>query len=132
MDTALYKNVPVICLQEYGYEYIKKLAYLYNTVVKGVIEDIKNVMNAFRNALESNGGSPFVSIISTLINVIRDLPGTVMNLSGIGRDIIHLTGQFADMPPVVDKVNDLALKVTRLFSDIKTDVMEMYNVRQCI
>ena len=83
-------------------------------------------MNAFKDATQSDG---FGDIIPDVIEVIENLPGIVMDLRSVGRDMLKVIGEYTDMPPVVNKVNQLILKVTRLFGDIRTDVMEMYNVR---
>ena len=108
------------------------MAELYDTIVKEVIVDIKEAIQMFKNNNEAlvvdAGKFDFDKIIKTLIAAITNLPRTVVSLRGVGRKILRIVGQFEDMPPVVNQINELVSYVSELFNDIKTDIMNMYNV----
>ena len=108
------------------------MAELYDTIVNEVIVDIKKAIQMFKNNTEAlvvdAGKFNFDEIIKTLIAAITNLPQTVISMRGVGRKILRIVGQFEDMPPVVDQINELVSYVSDLFNDIKTDVMNMYNV----
>ncbi|KAK2175673.1 hypothetical protein NP493_715g02033 [Ridgeia piscesae] len=118
-------------LKEYGYDKIKKMAELYDTIVNEVVVDIKDAMKMFKENAEAlvvdTVKIDFDKIIKTLIAAIRNLPRTVISLRGVGRKILRIVGQFEDMPRVVNQINELVSYVSDLFNDIKTDIMNMYN-----
>ena len=101
-----------------------------------VVKEIREAITSFReNAVEIKDAADtidFNDIISTLSSVVRTLPQTVMSLRGVGRHLLRVTAQFEDMPPVVAKINDIVSYITDLFNDIKTDIMNMYNVSKVV
>jgi len=108
------------------------MAELYDTIVNKVVVDIKDAMKMFKENAEAlvvdTVKIDFDKIIKTLIAAIRNLPRTVISLRGVGRKILRIVGQFEDMPRVVNQINELVSYVSDLFNDIKTDIMNMYNV----
>ena len=66
----------------------------------------------------------FSDIMKHLIESVKQLPRKVLNLHIIGKTV----GKFVELPPFVTTVKDLVTKVTTLFKDIKTSVMNPYSV----
>lgn len=108
------------------------MAELYDTIINEVVKDIGDALESFQQnvtALQTDAEAiDFDSIINNLTSVITGLPGSVIALRGTGRRLLNIIGQFEDLPPVVGNITELVLYVSDLFNDIKTDVMNMYNV----
>ena len=108
------------------------MAELYDTIINEVVKDLGDALESFQQsvtALQTDAEAiDFDSIINNLTSVITGLPGSVIALRGTGRRLLNIIGQFEDLPPVVGNITELVLYVSDLFSDIKTDVMNMYNV----
>ena len=115
--------------QEYGYDKIQRFAEIYDKVVKKVISLIKGAVESFTTLVSTFKGTNFSDILKNLIESVKQLPKKVFNLRRIGKRIYKAVGKFVELPPVVTHVKDLITKVTTLFTDIKTDVMKLYNVR---
>ena len=67
-------------------------------------------------------------ILDSLKDTLIALPQNVTNLKRIGKRIWGAISKYADMPPVVKKIQDVVTHVTTLFHDIRSDVMNLYNV----
>ena len=117
-----------LSLQEYNYETIQKFADLYNKVVNNVTTTIKTSVETFKSLVTSFKNTNFNDIIKNLIESVKQMPRKVLNLRRIGKRIFKAIGSFAELPPVVKTVKDLVTKVTTLFKDIKTDIMNLYSV----
>ena len=115
-------------MQEYNYETIQKFADLYNKVFKKVFGTIKTSVKMFKSLVTGFKKTKFDDIIKNLIESVKQLPSKVLNLRRIGKRIYKAIGKFVELPPVVKTVKDLVTKVTTLFKDIKTSVMNLYTV----
>ena len=91
--------------------------------LKGSAKSFKSLVSTFKN-------TDFGDIIKKLIAAVKQLPRTVLNLRRVGQRLYKAVGKFGELPPVVKQVKDLITKVKTLFKDIKTDVMEFYNVSE--
>ncbi|KAK2165040.1 hypothetical protein NP493_1368g00013 [Ridgeia piscesae] len=114
-------------LKEYGYDQIQKFAELYDTVVNTVVTTIKDAVKSFKNLVSTFKNTDFSDIIDNLIESVKQLPRKVFNLRRIGKRIYKAIGKFVELPPVVTQVKGLITKVTTLFNDIKTDIMNLYD-----
>ncbi|KAK2165104.1 hypothetical protein NP493_1383g00012 [Ridgeia piscesae] len=114
-------------LKEYDYDQIQKFAELYDTVVNTVVTTIKDAVKSFKNLVSTFKNTDFSDIIDNLIESVKQLPRKVFNLRRIGKRIYKAIGKFVELPPVVTQVKGLITKVTTLFSDIKTDIMNLYD-----
>ena len=122
-------NCITFLFQEYGYDKIQRFADIYDKSVKKVISLIRGAVEQFRTLVSTFKGTDFSEILKNLIESVKQLPKKVFNLRRIGKRIYKAVGKFVELPPVVTHVKDLITKVTTLFTDIKTDVMNLYNVR---
>ena len=70
----------------------------------------------------------FSDIMKNLIESVNQLPRKLLNLHIIGKCINKTVDKFVELPPFVTTVKDLVTKVTTLFKDIKTSIMNPYSV----
>ena len=97
--------------------------------MKTVTGTLKESVEMFKSLVTSFNKTKFRDILRNLIESVEQLPHKVFSLRRIGRRISKAVGAFADLPPVTAAVKNLVMKVTTLFSDIKTDIMKFYSVR---
>ena len=128
MSLASLFNLGDIYLQEYSYDQIEKFADLYDKVVNEVVKVIKHSVKTFKDLTSTYQNTAFSDIIDTITQSVKQMPGKVVDLRRIGKRIFKAIGKFVELPPVVTQVKGLITKVTTLFNDIKTDVMELYDV----
>ena len=96
--------------------------------MKTVIGTIKKSVETFSRLVSSFKGTNFDDIVKNFIESVKRLPRKVLNLRRIGKRLYKAIGAFVDLPPVVATVKGLVTKVTTLFKDIKTDIMNLYSV----
>ena len=89
---------------------------------------LKEGVKSFKNLVSNFKNTDFKDIIKNLIESVKQFPRKVLNLRRIGKLIYKAIGKFVELPPVVTQVKGLVNKVSTLFNDIKTDVMNLYNV----
>ena len=82
----------------------------------------------FKSLVTNFKNTNFGDIIKKLIDSVKQLPRKVINLRRIGTRIFKKIGEFTELPPVVTTIKDLVTKVTTLFKDIKTDIMNLHAV----
>ena len=102
---------------------------MYDNVVNKIVGTIKDAIKRFKNLIDSTKGRSLSDIFDELIKAVEDLPNRVGGLQGLSRRLIKKMAQYADPPPIVEAVRNLVVRVTTLYNDIRTDVMEFYNVR---
>ena len=83
----------------------------------------------FKNLIEAVEGRSLSNIFEKIIKAVEDLPNRVDGLRYLSRRLIKRLAQYADLPPIVEAVRNLVERVATLYNDIRTDVMEFYNVR---
>ena len=103
-----------------------KLKKLYDLVVDNVVKRLMRSVTSFKSLV-----SKFGDIVEDLTAAVKRLPRAVLNLRRVGQRLYKAVGKFIELPPVVKQVKDLTTTVTALFKDIKTDVMQLYNVSNC-
>ncbi len=101
---------------------------MYDKVVNEVVKVIKHSVKTFKDLTSTYQNKAFSTIIDDITQAVQQMPGKVFDLRRIGKRIFKAIGKFVELPPVVIQVKGLITKVTTLFNDIKTDVMELYDV----
>ena len=96
--------------------------------MKTVTGTIMKAVGTFKSLVSNFKNTNFGDIIKMFIDSVKQLPRKVSNLRRIGTRIFKKIGEFADLPPVVTTIKDLVTKVTTLFRDIKTDIMNLHAV----
>jgi len=94
-----------------------------------VIKTITDAANTFRNRIAMLHYMDFSSVVAGLAESTKQMVQNVTDLRQIGTRVYKATGMFVELPAVVVKVKNLVTKVVSLFGDIKSVVMNLYNVR---
>ncbi|XP_062616045.1 uncharacterized protein LOC134277750 [Saccostrea cucullata] len=112
---------------------IFKLAANFSRKLKEIVEGVKAGVQLFKDII--SGKLNLKDIIADFIDAITHLPEKVLGLRRIASTAWKKIGQFdpKDLPQEFQPVINFIRKVTKLFNDIKTDVMGfVYEVEQAI
>ena len=90
--------------QEYGFQDVKKVAELYDKVVKGVYEKIKTIVNNFHAVVTSFKNYKPREIFQELVDSIKNMPDKVSPL-------LHSRGITLKESPLLNSNRGILLKV---------------------
>ncbi|XP_070573689.1 uncharacterized protein [Ptychodera flava] len=113
-------------LQEYGYADVQKMVDLYDAVVNNVVKSVRDTLITFENLLTVTKIN-VRELFDDLVNVVENLPNYVKDLRKIARSLVKTVGQYSGLPDFITDVRNVVDRVNALFTDIKTDVMKLYN-----
>ncbi|XP_070573750.1 uncharacterized protein [Ptychodera flava] len=113
-------------LQEFGYEDIAELAKLFDEVVNDIIPPLKQSIVSFKEALAPDS-VPITEIFRDLIDAVRDLPVQVGDFRNVSKDAVSMIGKYRGLPDSVYELQEVILRLSSLFSAVKTDAMDLYH-----
>ncbi|XP_076116682.1 uncharacterized protein LOC143084161 [Mytilus galloprovincialis] len=114
-------------LQENEMKKVGNMAKGFDGAIKGIVGGIKDGIDLFKQII--SGKLSFKKMITDFVDALEDLPKTVVKLRETAIEVIKALGRIdeRDLPPFIRPVKRLVMHVTKLFNDIKSDVMTFYN-----
>ncbi|VDI06315.1 Hypothetical predicted protein [Mytilus galloprovincialis] len=114
-------------LQENEMKKVGNMAKGFDGAIKGIVGGIKDGIDLFKQII--SGKLSFKQMITDFVEALENLPKTVVKLRETAIEVIKALGRIdeRDLPPFIRPVKRLVMHVTKLFNDIKSDVMTFYN-----
>ncbi|KAK3102203.1 hypothetical protein FSP39_009587 [Pinctada imbricata] len=103
------------------------LASQFDKKIKEIVDGITTGVEFFKDLI--SGRISIKDIVVAFVNALKELPGKVINMREKAGKIMVMIGQLddADLPAFLRPTKKLVTKVSTLFNDIKSDVMNFYN-----
>ncbi|XP_021353372.1 uncharacterized protein LOC110450253 [Mizuhopecten yessoensis] len=114
-------------LQEGEMKKIAKLAKNFDKSIKNIVNAVETGVNLFKDIID--GKFSIKDIVQSFVDALQELPGKVWDLRYRAVRAMHMFGQLDEneLPKFLRPLRNLIYKVTTLYSDIKTDVLNFYN-----
>ncbi|CAG2189963.1 unnamed protein product [Mytilus edulis] len=114
-------------LQENDMKKIASLATQFDTKVKEIVDAIETGVQLFKDLI--GGQISIKDIVNEFIDALKELPGKVWGLRDKAANVMKMLGQLdeEELPPFLRPLRNLIVKVTTVFNDVKTDIMNFYN-----
>ncbi|XP_019624871.1 PREDICTED: uncharacterized protein LOC109470377 [Branchiostoma belcheri] len=113
--------------QEFNFEEVFRLVKQFDRVINQVVVNVKNNIIRFKQLLGRTTGS-IDGIFQNIVNAVEDLPRPVLDFKVKAKVFITRSGEYTNLPPVVENVRQVVHRVSTLISDMKTEVMGFYHV----
>ncbi|VDH91582.1 Hypothetical predicted protein [Mytilus galloprovincialis] len=114
-------------LQENDMKKIAELATKFDKKVKEIVDAIETGVRLFKDLI--GGKISIKDIVNEFIDALKELPGKVWGLRDKAANVMKMLGQLdeEELPPFLRPLRNLIVKVTTVFNDVKTDIMNFYN-----
>ncbi|XP_052083536.1 uncharacterized protein LOC127720827 [Mytilus californianus] len=114
-------------LQENDMKKIVQLATQFDKKVKEIVEGIATGVQMFKDLI--GGQISMKEIVNEFIDALKELPVKVKDLRNKAANVMKMLGQLdeEELPPFLRPLRNLIVKVTTVFNDVKTDIMNFYN-----
>ncbi|XP_078585865.1 uncharacterized protein LOC144867676 [Branchiostoma floridae x Branchiostoma japonicum] len=112
--------------QEFNFEEVFRLVKLFDGSINKVVNNIKDNIIRFKRLLSRTTGS-IDGIFRDMIEAVENLPNQVREFRVKAKVFIRKSGEYTNLPPVVENVKQVVHRVSSLISDIKAEVMEFYH-----
>ncbi|XP_052074034.1 uncharacterized protein LOC127711917 [Mytilus californianus] len=106
---------------------IIELATKFDKKVMEIVNAIETGVKLFKDLID--GKINIKEIVDEFIDALKELPGKVWGLRDKVANVMKMIGQLdeEELPPFLRPLRNLIVKVTTVFNDVKTDIMNFYN-----
>ncbi|KAI8519524.1 hypothetical protein Bbelb_027810, partial [Branchiostoma belcheri] len=112
--------------QEFNFEEVFRLVKQFDRVINQVVGNVKNNIIRFKQLLGRTTGS-LDGIFQNIVDAVENLPRSVLDFKVKAKLFITKSGEYTNLPPVVENVRQVVHRVSTLISDMKTEVMAFYH-----
>ncbi|VDI24688.1 Hypothetical predicted protein, partial [Mytilus galloprovincialis] len=114
-------------LQENDMKKIAQLATQFDKKTGEIVKGVETGVQLFKDLI--GGQISIKEIVNEFIDALQELPGKVWSLRDKAVNVMKMLGQLdeEELPPFLRPLRNLIVKVTTVFNDVKTDIMNFYN-----
>ncbi|CAG2251005.1 unnamed protein product [Mytilus edulis] len=114
-------------LQENDMKKVAQLATQFDKKTGEIVKGVETGVQLFKDLI--GGQISIKEIVNEFIDALQELPGKVWSLRDKAVNVMKMLGQLdeEELPPFLRPLRNLIVKVTTVFNDVKTDIMNFYN-----